>query len=149
MQYDVVTTVPITAKMASTTHERCPTSFSEGLELREYYAAACGHCQDLAPAWRKAASDYSGPVAFRQIECNDKDWKPVEDNKDLCKDIEAFPSIKLFKDGEEVTSYEGSRTAEDLVHFAKQNEKLAEQSMPAVVFLAQRGAPKMRRRDFL
>ncbi|CAK9065851.1 Protein disulfide-isomerase A3 (58 kDa glucose-regulated protein) (58 kDa microsomal protein) (p58) (Disulfide isomerase ER-60) (Endoplasmic reticulum resident protein 57) (ER protein 57) (ERp57) (Endoplasmic reticulum resident protein 60) (ER protein 60) (ERp60) [Durusdinium trenchii] len=122
------------------------TSFAEtGLELREYYSAACGHCQAMAPAWKEAAASYSGPVAFRQVECNDKDWKPVEENIDLCKDIEAFPSIKLFKDGEEVTSYEGDRTAEGFMNFAKANEKLAEQSMPVVMAVLPRSERILRR----
>eukprot|EP00930_Biecheleria_cincta_P019775 TRINITY_DN15017_c0_g2_i1.p2 TRINITY_DN15017_c0_g2~~TRINITY_DN15017_c0_g2_i1.p2 ORF type:complete len:143 (-),score=24.45 TRINITY_DN15017_c0_g2_i1:112-540(-) len=108
------------------------TSFAdEGLELREYYAAACGHCQALAPAWKEAMQTYSGPVTFRQIECNDKDWSPVPENEELCKDVHAFPTIKLFKDGKEVTDYQGDRSANDLVNFAKQHENLLQQSMPA------------------
>ena len=70
----------------------------QGLELREYYAAACGHCQAhvfpmpeltsllateghrsqclyvffgeaMAPAWKAAQSAYSGPVTFRGSDC--------------------------------------------------------------------------------
>mmetsp|Transcript_15920 Transcript_15920/g.35091 ORF Transcript_15920/g.35091 Transcript_15920/m.35091 type:complete len:137 (-) Transcript_15920:57-467(-) len=132
------------------------TSFADaGLELREYYSAACGHCQQMAPAWKEAAANYSGPVAFRQIECNDQDWKPVEENVDLCKDVEAFPTIKLFKNGEEVTNYEGDRTAEGFMNFARQHENLAQQSMPltAAVLLPltrpERRATKLRCKDFL
>eukprot|EP00438_Fugacium_kawagutii_P013151 Skav233655 [mRNA] locus=scaffold2779:967242:974745:- [translate_table: standard] len=71
------------------------TAFADqGLELREYYAAACGHCQAMAPAWKAAQKAYVGPVTFRQIECNDKNWNPVPENVDLCKDIRGFPTIK-------------------------------------------------------
>eukprot|EP00931_Biecheleriopsis_adriatica_P111635 TRINITY_DN86042_c0_g1_i1.p1 TRINITY_DN86042_c0_g1~~TRINITY_DN86042_c0_g1_i1.p1 ORF type:complete len:142 (+),score=43.56 TRINITY_DN86042_c0_g1_i1:138-563(+) len=112
------------------------TAFDEkGMELREYYAAACGHCQALAPAWKQAQATYTGPVTFRQIECNDESWKPVPENADLCKDIEGFPTIKLFKNGEEVSDYDGERNAESLVNFAKQSEKLAVQCMPAALSL--------------
>eukprot|EP00439_Symbiodinium_sp_Y106_P084327 s679_g25.t1 len=113
-------------------------SFADkGLELREYYAAACGHCQALAPAWKAAQSAYSGPVTFRQIECNDQNWNPVPENADLCKDVRAFPTIKtlgccwMFKDGEEISDYDGNRSSESLVNFAKDHEKLLTQSMPA------------------
>ncbi|OLQ01893.1 Protein disulfide-isomerase A3 [Symbiodinium microadriaticum] len=99
-------------------------SFADkGLELREYYAAACGHCQALAPAWKAAQSAYSGPVTFRQIECNDQNWNPVPENADLCKDVRAFPTIKMFKDGEEISDYDGNRSSESLVNFAKDHEQ--------------------------
>eukprot|EP00434_Breviolum_minutum_P000447 symbB.v1.2.000382.t1/scaffold17.1/size449391/19 len=122
-----------------------------GLELREYYSAACGHCQAMAPAWKEAAANYSGPVAFRQIECNDQNWKPVEENVDLCKDVEAFPTIKLFKDGQEVTNYEGDRTAQGFMNFARQHENLAQQSVPlsAALFIPHRSTKTRRAREFL
>eukprot|EP00434_Breviolum_minutum_P000446 symbB.v1.2.000381.t1/scaffold17.1/size449391/18 len=111
------------------------TAFADqaGLELREYYAAACGHCQALAPAWKAAQKAYIGPVTFRQIECHDKNWNPVPENADLCKDIRAFPTIKMFKGGKELEDYEGNRSSSSLVDFAKQHEKLLAQSaMPLV-----------------
>merc|ERR1712107_823615 len=45
---------------------------SPGLEFREYYSSACPHCVHLAPEWKAAAEQYSGPVHFRAIECADK-----------------------------------------------------------------------------
>mmetsp|Transcript_87236 Transcript_87236/g.154536 ORF Transcript_87236/g.154536 Transcript_87236/m.154536 type:complete len:148 (-) Transcript_87236:64-507(-) len=124
------------------------TSFDDkGVELREYYAAACGHCQALAPAWKAAQAAYAGPVTFRQIECNDENWKPIAENEALCKDIDGFPTIKLFKDGQEVSNYSGDRSSEDIVKFAKEHEKLVEQTMPASLCFLPMAKPLQRRSE--
>lgn len=73
-----------------------------GLELRGYFASACPHCKHLAPAWKEAAAAYSGPVRFREIECADANWKPVPENAAVCKGIEGYPTLKLFRGDEEV-----------------------------------------------
>ncbi|CAL1171002.1 unnamed protein product [Cladocopium goreaui] len=118
-----------------------------GLELREYYAAACGHCQALAPAWKAAQKAYIGPVTFRQIECHDQNWNPVPENTELCKDIRAFPTIKMFKDGKELSDYEGNRSSASLVDFAKQHEKLLKQSALPLLAAALPPASSSRQRQ--
>eukprot|EP00933_Yihiella_yeosuensis_P062602 TRINITY_DN65592_c0_g1_i1.p1 TRINITY_DN65592_c0_g1~~TRINITY_DN65592_c0_g1_i1.p1 ORF type:complete len:168 (-),score=33.57 TRINITY_DN65592_c0_g1_i1:209-712(-) len=95
------------------------------LEFREYYAAACPHCTSLAPAWKEAASTYTGPVKFRQVECADNDWQPVAENEKICSNISGYPTLKLYKGDEEVASYQGDRSASSLVDFARQHEKTA------------------------
>lgn len=124
------------------------TAFADqGLELREYYAAACGHCQALAPAWKAAQKAYIGPVTFRQIECHDQNWNPVPENTELCKDIRAFPTIKMFKDGKELSDYEGNRSSASLVDFAKQHEKLLKQSALPLLAAALPPASSSRQRQ--
>eukprot|EP00933_Yihiella_yeosuensis_P047306 TRINITY_DN43059_c0_g1_i1.p1 TRINITY_DN43059_c0_g1~~TRINITY_DN43059_c0_g1_i1.p1 ORF type:complete len:170 (-),score=29.30 TRINITY_DN43059_c0_g1_i1:53-562(-) len=100
------------------------------VEFRDYYAAACPHCTSLSPAWKEAAATYSGPVRFRQIECADKNWQPVAENADLCGDINGYPTLKMFKGGKEVATYQGDRSAASLVDFAKQYENTAMAAMP-------------------
>mmetsp|Transcript_124782 Transcript_124782/g.216399 ORF Transcript_124782/g.216399 Transcript_124782/m.216399 type:complete len:139 (-) Transcript_124782:60-476(-) len=101
-----------------------------GLELRDYYAAACPHCQHLDPVWKEAATSYSGPVTFKQIECADESWKPVEENKEACADINGYPTIKLFNGDKEIAEYDGNRTASALKAFAKAHESVAAAAMP-------------------
>uniref|UniRef100_A0A7S0ZNK0 Thioredoxin domain-containing protein n=1 Tax=Noctiluca scintillans TaxID=2966 RepID=A0A7S0ZNK0_NOCSC len=91
-------------------------------EFREYYAAGCGHCQNLDPAWKTAAREYEGPVTFRQVECLDSSWKPVAENARLCQNVQAFPTMKLFSGNTEVAEYTGDRTAKSLLDFAQQHD---------------------------
>eukprot|EP00929_Paragymnodinium_shiwhaense_P016146 TRINITY_DN12434_c0_g1_i1.p1 TRINITY_DN12434_c0_g1~~TRINITY_DN12434_c0_g1_i1.p1 ORF type:complete len:163 (+),score=31.63 TRINITY_DN12434_c0_g1_i1:236-724(+) len=100
-----------------------------GLEFREYYGAACPHCVHLAPAWKEAAAAYDGPVKFRQIECLDDNWQPVAANQELCKNIGGFPTIKLYNGDTELAEYNGPRTADSLVKFVKNQERLVTQAV--------------------
>merc|ERR1712048_1345623 len=106
------------------------------MEFREYYASACPHCQELAPAWKDAASKYKGPVKFRQVECLDDSWQPVKENEGLCNDVDSFPTIKLVdSSGKAVANYEGARTSDSLVDFVNQHAKMGTQSVPLVAAL--------------
>jgi protein disulfide-isomerase A6 len=58
----------------------------------EFYAPWCGHCQRLAPEWKKAATNLKGLVNIAAVDCD------VEQNKGLCAmyEIQGFPTIKVF-----------------------------------------------------
>ncbi|CAO3580656.1 unnamed protein product [Absidia cylindrospora] len=85
----------------------------------EFYAPWCGHCQKLAPEWKKAANNLKGLVTVAAINCDE------DSNKPLCGqyDIKGFPTIKTFrpsvsKKGTRTkypTDYQGPREARPLV----------------------------------
>ncbi|ORZ10554.1 hypothetical protein BCR42DRAFT_494567 [Absidia repens] len=85
----------------------------------EFYAPWCGHCQKLAPEWKKAANNLKGLVTVAAINCDE------DSNKPLCGqyDIKGFPTIKTFrpsvnKKGARTkypTDYQGPREARPLV----------------------------------
>lgn len=58
----------------------------------EFYAPWCGHCQRLAPEWKKVATNLKGLVSVGAIDCD------IENNKGLCAmyEIKGFPTIKVF-----------------------------------------------------
>lgn len=58
----------------------------------EFYAPWCGHCQRLAPEWKKTAANLKGLVNVAAVDCD------VEQNKGLCAmyEIQGFPTIKVF-----------------------------------------------------
>merc|ERR1712039_528942 len=114
----------------------------KGIEFREYYATACPHCRHLEPIWQKAAASYTGPVQFKSIECADKDWRPVPENSTTCAGIRGFPTMKLFKDGKEVETYDGDRAVDALVKYAKDHEGVVQQAMPPLVAGLALAAPK-------
>jgi len=84
-----------------------------GLHFIKFYAPWCSHCRKLAPTW-KALAEYhkdNVDITVAKIDCTTEGKKCTEHN------IHAFPSLKLFKDGREVDSYEGSRSLDDLKNY--------------------------------
>ncbi|CAH3015328.1 unnamed protein product [Porites evermanni] len=84
-----------------------------GLHFIKFYAPWCSHCRKLAPTW-KALAEYhkdNMDITIAKIDCTTEGKKCTEHK------IHAFPSLKLFKDGREVDSYEGSRSLDDLKNY--------------------------------
>uniref|UniRef100_A0A8C4R317 protein disulfide-isomerase n=1 Tax=Eptatretus burgeri TaxID=7764 RepID=A0A8C4R317_EPTBU len=67
----------------------------------------CGHCQRLHPTWNELADQYNvmtDPPAFlAKVDCTRE--------VDLCiqEDIKSYPTLKLFRPGQESIMYEGQR----------------------------------------
>jgi protein disulfide-isomerase A6 len=84
----------------------------------EFYAPWCGHCQNLKPAYEKAAKSLSGLANVAAIDCDD------DANKQLCGEygIRGFPTLKVLrpnakkpKSRPSVEDYQGARTASAIV----------------------------------
>jgi protein disulfide-isomerase A1 len=83
---------------------------SKDFALVEFFAPWCGHCKNLAPEYKKLAEAFEGHenVAVVDYDCTAKG------NEDLPNKygVQGFPTIKLFKKGEEYLNYEGERKFE-------------------------------------
>lgn len=55
-----------------------------------FYSAHCHHCHELAPTWRKLASDLEGVIRIAAVNCED-DWV-------LCRQlgIKSYPSLLIY-----------------------------------------------------
>ncbi|KAK3393312.1 hypothetical protein B0H63DRAFT_15444 [Podospora didyma] len=82
----------------------------------EFYAPWCGHCQNLKPAYEKAAKNLAGLANVAAIDCDD------DANKPFCGSmgVKGFPTLKIVrpkKGGGKpmVEDYNGQRTASAIV----------------------------------
>ena len=89
---------------------------SNGTSIVEFYAPWCGHCQNLKPAYEKAAKNLEGLAKVAAVNCNE------DENKQLCgtMEIKGFPTLKIVKPGNKygrpiVEEYQGPRTAKGIV----------------------------------
>ncbi|XP_056154325.1 protein disulfide isomerase family A, member 8 [Lampris incognitus] len=81
--------------------------------LVTFYAPWCGHCKKLAPDFEKAATRLKGTVQLAKVDCTA--------NAETCVRFGAsvYPTLKIFRNGEDSGSYDGPRTADGIVHYMK------------------------------
>ncbi|KAL4931728.1 putative disulfide isomerase [Aspergillus undulatus] len=82
----------------------------------EFYAPWCGHCQNLKPAYEKAAKNLDGLAKVAAVNCDD------EENKPFCGQmgIQGFPTLKIVTPSKKpgkprVEDYQGPRSAKGIV----------------------------------
>lgn len=80
----------------------------------EFYAPWCGHCKNLAPEYELLgeAFDRETSVVIAKVD--------ADQHRDLGSrfDVHGFPTLKFFPKGSKTPeSYEGGRTAEDLINY--------------------------------
>lgn len=89
---------------------------SKDLWLVEFFAPWCGHCKNLEPHWKAAASELKGKIKLGAL---DATVHTVMANR---FNIRGFPTIKYFGGGEKTISdavdYDGGRTTSDIVQWA-------------------------------
>lgn len=97
-------------------------SFEHGVEkgttFVKFFAPWCGHCKRMAPTWDQLAAKFVGTeVKIAKVDCT------VADNKELCsqQDVNGFPTLFIYKDGQKVSEYDGSRSLEDLHEFVQKH----------------------------
>ncbi|XP_020780594.1 protein disulfide-isomerase A3 [Boleophthalmus pectinirostris] len=83
------------------------------LILVEFFAPWCGHCKRLAPEYEAAATRLKGVVALAKVDCTA--------NSNTCSKygVNGYPTLKIFRDGEETGPYDGPRSADGIVSFLK------------------------------
>ncbi|XP_062318095.1 protein disulfide-isomerase A3 [Osmerus eperlanus] len=85
------------------------------LILVEFFAPWCGHCKRLAPEFDAAATRLKGIVSLAKVDCTA--------NSNVCSKykVSGYPTLKIFRDGEDSGAYDGPRTADGIVsHLKKQ-----------------------------
>uniref|UniRef100_A0A673ZJS6 protein disulfide-isomerase n=1 Tax=Salmo trutta TaxID=8032 RepID=A0A673ZJS6_SALTR len=77
------------------------------------YTSLCGHCKKLAPDFETAATRLKGTVPLAKVDCTA--------NPDTCGrfGVTGYPTLKIFRNGEDASSYDGPRSADGIVHLMK------------------------------
>ncbi|XP_029903114.1 protein disulfide-isomerase A6 isoform X2 [Myripristis murdjan] len=86
---------------------------SDSLWLIEFYAPWCGHCQNLTPDWKKAATALKGIVKVGAID--------ADQHKSLGGQygVRGFPTIKIFgANKNKPEDYQGGRSSQAIVEGA-------------------------------
>ncbi|KAI0509086.1 thioredoxin-domain-containing protein [Xylaria bambusicola] len=83
----------------------------------EFYAPWCGHCQNLKPAYEKAAKNLDGLAKVAAVNCDE------DENKQFCgmMGVQGFPTLKIVRPGKKtgkpvVEDYQGERSAKAIVN---------------------------------
>uniref|UniRef100_A0A182R1Z7 Thioredoxin domain-containing protein n=1 Tax=Anopheles funestus TaxID=62324 RepID=A0A182R1Z7_ANOFN len=94
-------------------------AIAKGVTVVKFYAPWCGHCMRLAPTWEQLAEKLAArdDVKIAKVDCT------VDANKELCgeQEVNGYPTVFLYREGEKVTEYFGHRSLDDLHEFVMQH----------------------------
>ncbi|GFO12562.1 thioredoxin domain-containing protein 5 [Plakobranchus ocellatus] len=102
----------IQGKVQDLTVDTFKSFLSSRLVFVKFFAPWCGHCKRLAPTWEELASVVKDEdVSVAKVDCTQ--------HKGVCDDhqVRGYPTLKIFRDGELLEDYKGSRTVDDLQKF--------------------------------
>lgn len=99
------------ADVPSLTSADFESTIAGSLTLVKFFAPWCGHCKTMAEPYKEAAAALAGKAVLAEVDAT------VE--KDLASkyNVAGFPTLKLFKDGEEVSDYKGGRDKDAFVQY--------------------------------
>jgi protein disulfide-isomerase A1 len=78
----------------------------------EFYAPWCGHCKSLAPVFVSTAAslkEANANVVLAKVDCTQQ--------KQICAEVQGYPTIKLYTKEGKVVDYDGDRTEEAITAF--------------------------------
>lgn len=83
----------------------------EKLVFVKFFAPWCGHCKAMAEDFKSAAAELKGQAVLADVDAT------VEEDLAKKYNIQGFPTLKVFADGEELTDYNGGRDKESMIKF--------------------------------
>uniref|UniRef100_A0A6Q2Y5Y7 Protein disulfide-isomerase n=1 Tax=Esox lucius TaxID=8010 RepID=A0A6Q2Y5Y7_ESOLU len=77
------------------------------------YSNRCGHCKKLAPDFEAAATRLKGTVPLAKVDCTV--------STEICGrfGVTGYPTLKIFRNGQDSSSYDGPRSADGIVNYMK------------------------------
>jgi protein disulfide-isomerase A1 len=74
----------------------------------EFYAPWCGHCKRLQPEYEKAAEIVGGKAVLAKVDAT------IEKESAKKFNVQGYPTVLWFVNGEMKEEYEGDRKAEEI-----------------------------------
>jgi len=94
-------------------------AIEEGVTFVKFFAPWCGHCKRMAPTWDELANKFVGiaGVKIAKVDCT------LAESKEVCseQDVNGFPTLYIYKNGEKITEYSGNRSLDDLFEFVNRH----------------------------
>jgi len=94
-------------------------AIEKGVTFVKFFAPWCGHCKRMGPTWDELAAKFVGTsgVKIAKVDCT------LAESKEVCsdQDVNGFPTIFIYKDGEKITEYSGNRSLDDLFEFVNRH----------------------------
>jgi thioredoxin-like negative regulator of GroEL len=90
-------------------------NFQKGSWLVLYYSPACGHCHQFKPVWDEYRTKYGDRINIAEVK--DDYLSSVVPRQEVF----GYPTIKLYKDLNELKEFANERTVEQLYKFTKSN----------------------------
>ncbi len=121
---------PKNTKVVDLTDADFKSKTNKGNWFVKFYTPWCGHCKNLAPTWEELAADVeSDPVNHvAHIDCTE--------NTKTCKeyDVNRYPTLKLFKDGN-IYTYNGPRGKAEFLEYMTSGHEEVEVSTTTFAFV--------------
>ena len=83
----------------------------EKLVMVKFFAPWCGHCQAMAEDFKTAATELKGKAVLADVDATTEEELAKKFN------IDGFPTLKVFANGEELTDYNGGRDKASMIKF--------------------------------
>eukprot|EP00047_Mylnosiga_fluctuans_P011103 m.19621 g.19621 ORF g.19621 m.19621 type:complete len:139 (+) comp3457_c0_seq1:441-857(+) len=86
---------------------------ADGYVFVKFFAPWCGHCRNMAPAWKQLAGNYkdSATVKIAHVDCTQHSSACSENG------VQGYPTLILFHNGQKVENYNGQRSIEAFTAF--------------------------------
>jgi len=95
---------------------------STGDHFIKFYAPWCGHCKKLEPTWEELGHSYEADplISIGKLDCTQAQ-STCQDNE-----VNGYPTLQYFRDGEKVAVFRGSRMLSELQNFVNENKRKPE-----------------------
>jgi protein disulfide-isomerase A1 len=91
----------------------------EPLLFVKWMAPWCGHCKELVEPYEKAAAELKGRAVLAEVDATKEESLSKKYN------VDGYPTLKLFSNGEEIADYKGNRDYVSMVKFIDRASKPA------------------------